>query len=441
MVVAACLLGISIPLANGQEAPTGGSQASQNMQTQANRAGSLRSRIAAGNDKPLQTRHEADLELRAWTIEQSLEAAGQPKAPTDLAGRIETAITQTEALLDAFDRGQDQLAGQRGMVVRGFRAPGQDHPQPYGIHVPQGYDPARAWPLFIYLHGGGRIEQDRFALDRLAPPTPASQPATQPAAPAGAPLERMLKIWLPRRGGNWAEAINEQSVFAAIEHVKANYNVDVNRIYVQGFSLGGFATVHYAVRFPDVFAGAGPSGMTSDYDVLPLAENLGNLPMYLCHGTLDDVCDVQTTRRLFDRLRELRCDAVFQEEVRIRHQTTDLARAAQEAWLLARPRNPQPDKVVYVTDNPRYHRAYWVDIVQCEPLAEKAVARIEAVREGPGRFTVHTQRVASFAILLDEAIAPAGKDVTVSVNGQPARTYGWPTDGRIVVQVAPASGR
>jgi poly(3-hydroxybutyrate) depolymerase len=429
-------------------------EAAKNMENLKKHSDRIRSRIESGKRNPLYQRYAVDLELRVWAIAETIKTLGQPDAPENLGARTEAALEEAEGLLDSFDQGQDALAQRRGMVVRGFRAPGQDHPQPYGIHVPQAYDPGKAWPLFIYLHGGrGGIPQDRFAMDRLAPAAPpapaaaagfrapASQPATQPALALPSMIEQMLKIWLPRRGGNWAEPINEQSVFAAIADVKANYNVDADRVYVQGFSLGGFATVHYAIRFPDAFAGAGPSGMTKDYDVLPFAENLAHVPMFLCHGTLDDTCDVNTTRHLFGRLRDWRYDAVFQEEVRVRHQTTELARAAQEAWLLTKRRNPWPDKVVYVTDNPRYHRAYWVDIVEIEALAEKELARVEAIRNGPGDFAMHTQHVVSLAIVLDEAIAPRGKPVTVSINDHGPVTYPWPEDGRLVLRVPAASSQ
>jgi predicted esterase len=439
--IALCLLSLlAVPQTGEAGQIQGGSQERQTMEALRGRATSLNSRIEAGRDRPLYQCRAADLELRTWTIAESLTAIEQPNPPADLAARIETAIVETEGLLDALDRGQDSLARQRGMVVRGFRVSGQNHPQPYGIHVPQAYDADKAWPLFIYLHGGSRMDQDRFALDRVAPATPASQPATQPAASvAAAPIDRMLKIWVPRRGKSWTEPANEESFFAAIADVKANYHVDINRIYVQGFSLGGFATVHYAVRFPDTFAGAGPSSMTKDYDALPLAENLTNLPMYLCHGTLDDVCDVKTTAGLFDRLKDLRYEAVFQEEVRLQHQSTDLARASQESWLLTKTRNPWPDKLVYVTDNARYHHAYWIDILQLETLPDKSFARVEAIRSGPGRFAVRTQRIRSLAILLAEAIAPPGEPVTVSINDEQARTYPWPEGGQLVLQIPAAS--
>lgn len=405
------------------------------MQQQSKRLEALRSSVQAGvaQESSLCARHREDLELRVWAVAEGMEKLASPDPRKDLAGKVEAALQESEGLLRDLQAGRDSLANRRGMVVRAIRVAGQDHPQPYAIYVPAGYDAGRGWPLFIYLHGGGKIEQAIFALDRLAPASPpASQPTTQPAGP----IDQMLKIWIPRRGDGWTDPVNDESVLGAIADVQANYNVDVDRIYVQGFSLGGFATMHYAVRLPDVFAGAGPSGMTADYDVLPFAENLTNVPTYICHGSQDDVCDVRNSLRVFDRLKTLRLDAVFREEALVQHASTDLARAGQEAWLLAKTRKAWPDRVVYVTDRPRYHKAYWIDIVRTGPLSEHALARIEAVRSGPGQFTVRTERVQAFAILLNEAIGPVGKPVTVAVNGQEARTYPWPADGRLVVEVA-----
>jgi predicted esterase len=394
----------------------------------------LRTRIDGRMSQPLYLRRQLDLQLRLWAIQENLANPGKPDAKVSVPHLIEIGEAELEALLDDLDRGEDRLAQQQGMVLRALSVSGQDHPQPYAVHVPKGYDAGRPWPLFIYLHGGGgQVNQARYALERLAQASASSQPAAPPAFAPPSMIEQMLKIWLPRRGGNWAESINEDSVLAAIEDVKRNYNVDADRIYVQGFSLGGFATMHYATRFPGLFAGAAPSGMTWDYDLLPLAENLAHLPVFLCHGSRDDTCPVENSARLFEKLKSLSFDAIFQEEVQVRHQTTNLARAAQEAWLLTKTRNPWPDKVTYVTDNPRYHRAYWIDILQLAALSEESRARIEAVRDSPGHFTIHTQGIVSFAILLAEAIAPPSQSVTVSINDQAPKTYPWPADGRLVL--------
>jgi hypothetical protein len=66
-------------------------------------------------------------------------------------------------------------------------------------------------------------------------------------------------------------------------------------------------------------------------------------------------------------------------------------------------------------------------------------ARIEAIRDAPGEFQVKTRGIGSFAILLDNAIAPKGRPVSVSINGGAAQTHPWPEDGRLVLEVpAPA---
>jgi len=327
--------------------------------------------------------------------------------------------------------------------------------------------------LFVYLHGGGgSVDQARYALDRVYAAAKAEQETSAPPALA---TGHYIKIWLPRRGEHWADADNEDSVFAAIDDMKANYNIDADRVYVQGFSMGGFASMHFAVRYPGELAGSGPSGMPNVGAFLPFVENLTNLPMYLCHGSRDDTCQPDNSLMLFDRLRAGSYDAMLVLDAQLGHGTPAETRAGQEFWLLSKRRDRCPRRVVYVTDDLRYHRAYWIDILELptvikplrakmpddfdgdpprigsieatrytikeqavlEPLTDQPLARIEAVCIKPGEFEVTTEHIDSFAILLSAELARPDEALTVAVDGQPALTRPWPDDGRLILVRGP----
>ncbi len=116
----------------------------------------------------------------------------------------------------------------------------------------------------------------------------------------------------------------EQDILDAIDWAVANFPVDVDRIYLTGFSFGGRGTWGIGLRNPDMFAALGPRGPASDmYEIfvrrtdncacaygivgdMPgvdpfvdtmytitsgrfLVENAFNVPVFVGHGTQDPV--------------------------------------------------------------------------------------------------------------------------------------------------------
>ena len=77
-------------------------------------------------------------------------------------------------------------------------------------------------------------------------------------------------------------------VKALIDEMVKKYNIDINRVYLSGFSMGGMFTYHAMNRIPDKIAAFAPisgypmGGTTANASVRPL-------PIIHTHGTGDDV--------------------------------------------------------------------------------------------------------------------------------------------------------
>ena len=56
----------------------------------------------------------------------------------------------------------------------------------------------------------------------------------------------------------------EQDILDAIEWAKANFNIDEDRIYLSGFSMGGRGTYIIGLKNPDIFAAIAPMGPATD---------------------------------------------------------------------------------------------------------------------------------------------------------------------------------
>ncbi|NJM26134.1 MAG: hypothetical protein HC859_12245, partial [Bacteroidia bacterium] len=78
------------------------------------------------------------------------------------------------------------------------------------------------------------------------------------------------------------------SVDAVLEHAKTQRNVDTDRVYVTGLSLGGSGVWIYAANHPDKVAAIVPiSGKTNL--AIDQACNLVDIPVWVFHGSEDNL--------------------------------------------------------------------------------------------------------------------------------------------------------
>jgi len=120
----------------------------------------------------------------------------------------------------------------------------------------------------------------------------------------------------------WNTVHGERFLLTLIEIAKAQFNVDPDRVYVMGFSMGGTGSWFMAGRHPDLFAGASPcagvfmaqpkSQLARKEEVQALQHglipNVRNLAMYYYIGLADTNCMPGTYLAAWDRLEALRKD-------------------------------------------------------------------------------------------------------------------------------------
>ena len=138
-------------------------------------------------------------------------------------------------------------AGGLPQVVGGDR--------PVTVQVPTTYDPARAYPLLVILHGysaTGLLQQAYLGFSGAADPRD-----TLIIAPDGTTDSLGNQFWnaddaccdLDHSGVDDVGYIS-----GLIEDIRAAYNVDARRIYVIGHSNGGFMAYRMACERPDLVA-------------------------------------------------------------------------------------------------------------------------------------------------------------------------------------------
>jgi predicted peptidase len=90
--------------------------------------------------------------------------------------------------------------------------------------------------------------------------------------------------------------------------VRKEFNVDEDRIYLMGHSMGAAGVYYFAEKYPDIWAGlAAISGGT------PLGENIRRIPILVMQGDMDETVPVARTRAAVAELEKLGAQHVYVE--------------------------------------------------------------------------------------------------------------------------------
>jgi len=135
--------------------------------------------------------------------------------------------------------------------------------RPVLLHLPAGYDPARAAPLLLNLHGSGGSGAGQFALSGLA--SAAGRHGVIVASPDGGIAAGEGFVWnvpgVPTVAGTipGPEAANDtRYLLAVIDAAAAALCVDRTRVYATGLSGGGRMASWLACVAPDRIAAIAP---------------------------------------------------------------------------------------------------------------------------------------------------------------------------------------
>jgi len=99
-------------------------------------------------------------------------------------------------------------------------------------------------------------------------------------------------------------------VVQAIDQLLKNYQIDSNRIYVMGLSMGGFAVWDIITRYPHEFAAAVPVCGGGDENKAAL---IAHLPVWAFHGAKDKVVKVERSRNMIAAMRRAGGKPVYTE--------------------------------------------------------------------------------------------------------------------------------
>ena len=306
----------------------------------------------------------------------------------------------------------------------------------YRLYVPADYDPNRAYPVLLFLHGagengGGKDENEKqlnvgmmneffsrgyfekFPCLIIAPQT-RNEPKNFTGEWVNTPWTKgSYKIDVSGETcGTFTE--NIQLAKMAVDKTIADYHVDTDRIYVTGISMGGYGTWNIITHYNDFFAAAIPVCGGGDPSK---ADRLVNMPIWCFHGDQDGglAVPVTGTRDMYTAIVAAGSTKInYTEWPGVGHAWLPAyAREDVWAWLFAQSKNPV-NTTELASALIELKQANLAGMSEEDKLAfDKAFAEAEAVVNGSVAATKETVAAAFSSVAAAKALIPAPKKNTV----------------------------
>ncbi|MBV9121833.1 MAG: prolyl oligopeptidase family serine peptidase, partial [Planctomycetes bacterium] len=339
-------------------------------------------------------------------------------------------------------RGETPWRNQFGVTVaQAYRSRVDGSVQPYSVTYPADYlkDPRKKWRLDVVLHGrDATLTEVKFLHQH---------DGRQQAAAA----QDYVQLDVYGRGNNGYRWAGETDVWEALNNflgveqaLGRDGSLDLNRIMLRGFSMGGAGTWQIGLHRPDVWCCLGPGagfvtthGFVKDlpeklpayqeaclhiYDAADYAENAFNVPVVAYGGSKDP--QLQAARTMEERFKPLHIPMTLLEAPGLAHSfPPEWQKKAQQEYAKHgggdQGNRDYPEHVKYVTYTLRYGNCFWVEVLGLDRHYERALVDARKTEEG---FTVKTTNVRALRLGV-----PAGSPgpLTVDMDGQavPTRPY------------------
>jgi pimeloyl-ACP methyl ester carboxylesterase len=350
------------------------------------------------------------------------ESAEQPAERAKVLAELRKRDTLPAGDVAAFAKRIRDLAQSGPKLVLGTNK--FSHPRfPGVVHVelhPKDQPPHKELPVFLALHGGGEKSGDWSSGTGMF------------ISPARTAWKKGLFICpsvLQQRYAEWGRnPLEEEYVKELLKAAKRTWDIDTNRVYIGGHSMGGYGTWHIGGHQADVFAGlvSAAGGILTGQSVgeawgWGVIGNLRNTPVTFVHGTKDGPSPVwsdQVANRLLDELEKKQPGHYIHRYVEIPdgdHQAPVGKVSDAVKWVLQYSRDPNPKALTWEPTRSFLKHFHWLR-VEKPAMFQRLEARIEG-----NTIEMTTTRIKNgFSLLLNDQLVDLTKPVTVRINGEEA---------------------
>lgn len=312
-------------------------------------------------------------------------------------------------------------------------------PHPYTLLVPEAYDPVRAYPVLVYLHGGINRGLPRKPggwwrdYDRIADP------------------ERIVVVPAAWNASTWWRDSQVDNLAAIIRSLGRTYHLDTDRVHLLGISDGGTGAYYQAFRAATPWASFLPfighpavlSSPRLQVDGQMYVTNLRNRPLMIVNGGQDRLYPASSVEPFVRFFRAHDVEVLFRPHAEAGHDLSWLAdeSARIDSFIVATKRDPLPDTLDWETEDVGWGRFSWIIIdelgavpgesvlperntlnlpADSEPIMafprRRPSGRISAERHG-NRVVIRTDGVRKFRLLISPDEFDLTRPIRVEING------------------------
>lgn len=197
-------------------------------------------------------------------------------------------------------------------------------------YVPKRKDKNKKLPLLLFLHGAGERGDDLSRVKIWGPPKMIENGHDFDAVVISPQCPK--NVW-------W----NTKQLKALLDHQIKEHSIDLDRVYVTGLSMGGFATWKLLSSYPKFFAAAVPvCGGGSPKK----SKDFVDVPVWAFHGDADKVVPISGSRRMIESLKAAGGDPKFTVYKGVGHNSWSKAYGDKSTfrWLFKQVRKKQTKK-------------------------------------------------------------------------------------------------
>lgn len=169
----------------------------------------------------------------------------------------------------------------------------QKHELGYALHIPANIKEKK--PLLIFLHGSGEKGTD---IEKV-----------KIHGPFKYLKDHKLDAYVLAPQCPENEEWDAEVLYRLILKIQKENNIDSDRIYVTGLSLGGWGTWNLAFAHPDMFAAIVPISGFVDLVQLEQSCKVAKIPTRIFHGLMDDVVNIDYAITIYKELKKCNSNA------------------------------------------------------------------------------------------------------------------------------------
>jgi len=302
----------------------------------------------------------------------------------------------------------------------------------YSLHLPDRYDPARRWPLIVSLHGTNQAGDPKAGTTWI-----------DMWLRCAAAREKCVILSPTTVRHTWNTRAGHSYVLTALRETMEELNIDPDRIYLDGMSMGAGGTFRLAEHHPDRWAAIAPRCNLPDIRqkkdksfITMLAENYHGVPVYWVVGAKDQKISIELARAAKPEIEAAKGELVYHEYPEGGHEWSLEKDDDVFEWYGKHARNPYPEELVYKSYEKIFGRAWWIEVtkrnepqpvimVHLDMNAQESERRgeyrppvlVRAKRKG-NTIEITCEEAKELRVWLDDAMVDLDKPVTIAVNGK-----------------------